>query len=113
MFRLLQANKELERLFIRHTYMHKGELTVSGKGSISIPLTGRPHEVFVRFKHEHHHPTPCDHHEHDLLSGRITSVDEDMNEHHRLGHEHHDRQFFISIEWDVSAIREVAWHVIY
>lgn len=92
--------------------MQKGELTVSGKGSASIPLNGRPREVFVQFKHHHVH-VPCDHHDHDKLSGRITSLDEDLKEHHRIGHEHHDRQFFLLIEWEVSAIREVVWHVIY
>jgi hypothetical protein len=98
---------------VSHIGMQTGELTVSGKGSASIPLSGRPREVSVRFKHDHHPFPPCDHHDHDKLSHRITFQDEDPREHRRLNHVHHDRLFFLLIEWDVHDIREVVWVAVY
>lgn len=92
--------------------MQSGELTVTGKGSSLIPLSARPREVLVRFKREHE-PVPCAPHHHDRLEHRIEHEDEDTRDHHRVGHHHHDRLFFLFIEWEVSGLREIEWIVLY
>lgn len=91
--------------------MQSGELTVTGKDSTRILLAGRPREVIVRFKHEHHH-VPCNPHHHDLLEYEVIFVDESPREHHRLGHHHHDRLFYLVIRWEVSGMREIDWIVL-
>lgn len=91
-----------------------GKLTVTGDNSTLIALAGKPHEVFVRFKHEHHEPPPCNpHHHHDELKWKVTWQDEDKHVHQHLGHHHHDRLFFLFIEWRVEGVQEIEWTVIY
>lgn len=96
--------------------MQAGNLTVTEEGSTSIPLAGRPREVVVCFKPQPD-PTPCDphhhHHHKDHLEYRIDHEDEDLKEHHKVGHHHHDRKFFLFIKWRVESVREIDWVVIY
>jgi hypothetical protein len=93
--------------------MQSGELTVSGKNSTHILLSGRPREVFVRFVGVD--PVPCNphHHIHDRLEYEVEVVDEDRKHHHDPGHHHHDRQFFLHIKWEVTGVREIYWIVRY
>lgn len=93
--------------------MQSGELTVTGKGESLIPLSGRPREVIVVFKREHHEPHPCNPHHHDKLEYRVESQDEDLKVHHKINHHHHDRLFFLLIKWEVEGIREIEWIVLY
>lgn len=92
--------------------MQSGELTVTGKGSSLIPLSGRPREVIVHFKREHE-PVPCNPHHHDRLEHKIEFEDEDQRSHHKVNHHHHGRLFFLFIEWEVSGFREIEWIVLY
>lgn len=95
--------------------MQSGELTVTGEGKTEIILRGQPREVVVQFKNDHN-PVPCDphhNHRHDHLHAHVRHEDEDMREHHKPGHHHHDRQFFLFIEWKVSGVREIDWFVFY
>jgi hypothetical protein len=92
--------------------MHSGALTVTGENSTRILLSGRPREVSVRFRHEKE-PHPCNPHHHDHLDWEIIHVDEDQHEHRKVIHHHHDRQFFLYIEWEVFGVREIDWFVIY
>jgi hypothetical protein len=92
--------------------MQSGQLTVTSEGSTSILLTGRPREVFVRFKREPD-PVPCNPHHHDNLHYRIKFEDEDPHVHAKLGHRHHDRLFYLVVEWRVEGLREIEWCVIY
>lgn len=92
--------------------MQFGELTVTGDNSTNILLSGWPREVIVRFKHNHHH-VPCNPNHHDHLSYHIKSEDEPQHVHQRVNHHHHDRQYFLIIEWKVSGIREIDWIVMY
>lgn len=96
--------------------MQAGHLTVTGEGSTSIPLSGRPRDVLVRFKPAPD-PTPCNpfdhHHDKDHLSHRIDHEDEDKKNHHKPGHHHHDRKFFLLIKWRVGQVREIDWVVVY
>jgi hypothetical protein len=93
--------------------MANGTLTVTGDNSTLIALSGRPREVIVVFKHDHE-PPPCDpHHHKDKLEWKVTFEDEDPHVHHHLGHHHHDRLWFLFIEWKVSGVREIEWIVLY
>jgi len=103
--------------------MQTGELTVTGNNFTSILLRGKPREVFVRFKGEvfgrdehhehHHHHHPCNPVHKDHLEFEIVSDDETSLEHSRLLHHHHDRQFYLLIEWQVEGVREIDWIVIF
>jgi len=90
--------------------MQSGELTVTGRNSTRIPLTGWPRQVIVRFKHEIV-PVPCNPHHRDELEYEVIGIDENMRDHHKPGHHHHDRQYFLVIRWEVSGIREIEWIV--
>ena len=95
--------------------MQSGELTVTGEGKTIIVLRGRPREAVATFKPDHG-PVPCDphpHHHHDELKIKIEHEDENMREHHKPGHHHRERQFFLVIEWKVSSVREIDWFVFY
>jgi len=95
--------------------MQAGNLTVTGEGSTSFPLAGRPREVVVCFKPEQD-PTPCNphhHHHKDHLHHRIDHEDEDQRGHKKIGHHHHNRKFFLLITWRVESVREIEWFVIY
>ena len=92
--------------------MQSGQLTVTSDGSTTILLTGRPREVVVRFKHEKE-PVPCNPHHHDQLHYRIKSEDENPHVHNKLGHHHHDRLFYLVIEWKVEGLREIDWIVLF
>ena len=92
--------------------MQSGTLTVTGKNSTIIPLSGRPRETEVHFKHEHN-PVPCNPHHHDHLEWKVIFEDEDAKSHHKVNHHHHDRLFFLMIEWDVSGLREIDYIVLY
>lgn len=92
--------------------MQTGQLVVTGTDFTSIVLSGRPREVFVRFKAEQHH-VPCNPHHKDHLAYEIVVEDEDLHEHSKLEHRHHDRKFFLLIEWEVQSVREIDWIVIY
>ena len=95
--------------------MSSGEITVTGKGDVQIPLLGRPRHVEVHFVNDpawipcnHHH-----HHKHDKLNYFVDSVDEDPRHHHDPVHQHRDREYVLVIEWQVEGIREIHWHVTY
>ena len=93
--------------------MQTGTLTVTGEGKTELPLRGWPREVIVFFKPDHD-PVPCNHHHHhDHLSYRIEHEDEDLREHHKVGHHHHDRKYFLEIKWRVEGVREIEWIVFY
>lgn len=93
--------------------MQSGELTVTGKSSTRILLTGYPHRVTVRFIETD--PVPCNphHHHYDHLHYEIEKLDEDPRHHHDPGHNHHDRQFYLVINWEVAGVREIYWSVHY
>jgi hypothetical protein len=102
--------------------MQTGQLTVTGNNFTSILLSGRPREVFVRFKgngpdehheHHHHHPHPCNPVHKDKLEWEIKGVDETALQHSRFLHHHHDRQYYLIIRWEVESVREIDWIVIY
>lgn len=101
--------------------MQSGQLTVTGDNFTSILLSGRPRDVFVRFKsdgpfehHEHHHHHhPCNPHHKDKLKWEIKGDDETALEHSRLLHHHHDRQYYLVISWEVESMREIDWVVLY
>jgi hypothetical protein len=91
--------------------MQSGILTVTGEGYTHILLDGFPRHVTVKFVDID--PIPCNphhhHHEKDYLFYEIEKVDEDPKKHHEPGHIHHDRQFFLFIEWEVTGVREIYW----
>lgn len=92
--------------------MQSGTLTVTGENLTRIPLLGRPRHTEVHFTHEKE-PHPCNPHHHDHLEWRIEREDEDPHEHRKMPHHHQERLFFLVIEWEVSGVREIDWHVIY
>lgn len=91
--------------------MQSGELTVTGCNSTRIPIAAWPRQVIVRFKHEHE-IVPCNPHHKDELEFEIIGIDEHLRDHRKPGHHHHDRQFFLVINWEVSGIREIVWFVL-
>jgi hypothetical protein len=90
----------------------QGNLTVSGDNFVRIPLSKYPHHVDVKFVGDQI-PVPCNPHHHDELKYFIETVDEDPRHHHDHPHRHHDREFFLFIEWKVSGVREIHYLVVY
>ena len=81
--------------------MQSGELVVSGKDKIHIPLDGFPSKVDVDFVDECV-IVPCDPHHH---------VDSLEFEVHVSNTHHHG--FVLVISWHVSGVREVKWTAAY
>jgi hypothetical protein len=94
--------------------MQSGVLTVTGEGTTALLLRGWPREVIVTFKPDRD-PVPCEHHHHhhDHLSFEIEHEDEEPHVHNRPGHHHHDRKFYLEINWKVAGLREIVWVVVY
>ena len=80
--------------------MQSGDLIVSGKNSIHIPIDHLPDEVRVFFKDEED-MIPCNPHADSLEYSVHTSEHE---------HKHHHK-FVLIINWSVSGVREIGWHV--
>jgi hypothetical protein len=80
--------------------MQSGELIVTGKDSIHIPLERLPAEVKVRFK-DVYDIVPCNPHNVDTLEFEVHST----NTHHH--------RFVLIIRWDVSGVREIVWESFY
>jgi hypothetical protein len=80
--------------------MQSGELVVTGKNSIRIPLERMPTEVKVHFKDEVE-MVPCNPHDVDWLEYEI-----------HLSNVHHTGRVLF-IKWSVSGVREIAWHASY
>lgn len=80
--------------------MQSGELIVTGNNSIVIPLHRLiyPSEVRVHFKDEIS-AVPCNPASADVLEFEVTA--------NSLG------AFFLNINWSVSGVREIKWHVAY
>lgn len=80
--------------------MQSGELIVTGKDSIHIPLDRLPSEVKVHFKDEYE-LAPCNPHNADWLEYAVHSSITS-----RSG-------YVLIIKWDVSGVREIKWHAAY
>jgi hypothetical protein len=80
--------------------MQAGELIVTGKNSIHIPLDRLPAEIKVHFKDEVE-PVPCNPHNVDYLEYEV----------HSSNHHHHG--FVLVIKWSVSGVREIVWTALY
>jgi len=81
--------------------MLSGEIVVVGKNSLSIPLERMPAEVKVHFK-DALELVPCNPHHTDTLEYSV----------HRTNNSHHYKYALI-INWLVSGVREIEWHVLY
>lgn len=77
--------------------MQSGELTVTGKDSFHIKLTGTPAEIKIDFKDEVD-LAPCNPHNIDSLEFNI---------------HHHKNKFVLIIQWSVTGVREIKWKVTY
>lgn len=91
--------------------LQQGDLTVSGDSFIRIVLPKRPRHVNAYFI-GHADSTTCSPH-HDKLKFFVEVVDEDIRHHYDPIHYHHDREFFLFIEWNVSGVRDIHWIVSY
>ena len=80
--------------------MQQGELFVSGKNSIRIPLEKFPSEVKCHFKHEAQ-IVPCNPGEVDYLEYEVHCSNTV-----RSG-------YILLIKWKVSAVREVVYRIFY
>ena len=80
--------------------MQAGELIVTGKDKAIIPLHGYPREVNCHFKHGLD-MVPCNPHHNDELEYEV-----------HTSHHHHGG-FVLIIQWHVSGVREITWHVHY
>lgn len=89
--------------------MVSGEITVTGKNHIELELAGRPHHVEVFFKDDNV-VVPCNPTHFDELEWFIRErEDHEMHMHPKF----RSRKFFLEISWNVSASREIVWHVKY
>jgi len=81
--------------------MQQGELIVTGTNSIEIPLHRLiyPGEVHVHFKDNGLEPVPCD-------PGNVDTLEYEIRN-NSLG------IFILVINWSVSSVREIKWHVSY
>lgn len=80
--------------------MQSGELIITGKNRISIPLNGFPSEVRAHFKDELE-IVPCNPHQADTLEYEVH-----VSNTVRGG-------FVLLITWNVTGVREIKWHVAY
>lgn len=80
--------------------MQSGELIVTGKGFLNIPLDRLPAETKAWFKDEESH-VPCNPHTDSL----------EYSVHHSNTHHHH--KFVLIIKWNVSGHREIRWEAFY
>lgn len=80
--------------------MQSGELIITGKSRIIIPLNGFPSEVRAHFKDELE-MVPCNPHHADRLEYEVL-----VSNMHRGG-------FALLIKWEVTGVREIKWHVAY
>jgi hypothetical protein len=94
------------------TMQSSGEITVTGRGQTFITLKSHPRHINVRFEKEKE-VIPCNPHHHDHLEWHLAYQDEDRRHHHDPVHDHHDRQFLLDIEWQVSGVRTIYWSVLY
>jgi len=78
-----------------------GELIVSGKDQVEIHLSGMPREVKCHFKDLQVCPAPCDIHHVDSLEYQV---------HHSI---RHHSKYVLRINWSVSSVREIVWHIFY
>jgi len=77
--------------------MQSGELIVTEKNNIHIPLDNAPAEVKVHFKDECE-MVPCNPHDVDLLEFFVKNFND---------------KFVLVIRWSVSGVREIKWQVFY
>lgn len=80
--------------------MQSGELIVTGRNLIHIPLDRMPSEVHCHFKDDAE-MVPCNPHEVDWLEYAVHT-----NNTVRSG-------LVLIIKWGVSGVREIKWHVSY
>lgn len=80
--------------------MQQGELIITGKSRISIPLHGFPSEVRAHFKDELE-LNPCNPHHFDELEYEVQASNTVRG------------GFILLITWNVSSVREIKWHVAY
>jgi hypothetical protein len=81
--------------------MQSGELIVTGKNNILIPLhrPAFPSEVRVRFIDDGPEAAPCDPGNSDTLEFEVRPNSVGV--------------FILFISWSVSSVREIKWHVAY
>ena len=80
--------------------MQSGELIVIGNNSISIPLSKMPSEVKAHFKDELNF-VPCNPHNADYIEYEVQVSFKTKG------------GFVLVINWNVSGVREIAWHAYY
>lgn len=80
--------------------MQSGELIVTGNDVATIVLRDAPAEVQVDFKHEET-IVPCDPHTSDTLEFEVRKS-------HNVA-----SGYVLIIQWNVSGVREIEWHVAY
>jgi len=78
-----------------------GELIVTGTNSLTITLDSFPSSTKVKFKDEHHEHAPCD-------PGNVDYVSCDAHVSNTV-----QSGFVLIIQWSVSSVREIVWHVYY
>lgn len=81
--------------------MQSGELIVIGTNSITIPLDSFPSNFHVKFKDEKHEPAPCDPGDVDFVTCTVHASNTVLS------------GFVLIINWGVSSVREIIWHVYY
>lgn len=98
-----------------------GELTVTGRDSVTIPLhrDRHPHDIDVHFHGEPHH-IPCDHPHDDFLEWECSQDavwghrvdDQDSDDDDRGGRQPEDHKtYYLTIFWDVAGARVIQWNV--
>jgi hypothetical protein len=80
--------------------MQSGELVVTGKDKVYIPLHKFPSEVHAKFKHDSS-VVPCNPHHADQLEYEIHVSNTVLS------------GFVLLIKWNVTGVREVVWRVSY
>src|SRR5271157_703688 len=100
-----------------------GELTVTGRDSITIPLhrDRHPRDIMVRFHGEPCH-IPCDRRHEDFLEWECSQdaewghrVDDQDSDDDDWGGRDRDpdrhKNYYLTILWDVSGSRDIQWEV--
>lgn len=80
--------------------MQSGELIVTGKDQVVIPLNGFPSQVVVDFKDECD-VVPCNPHHNDQLEWEVSHSNTIPP------------QVILIINWDVTGVREIKWTAYY
>ncbi len=87
----------------KEQFLEAGEVTVSGTGTLDIPLHHHPHHFYAHFVGECSDSVPCN-------PGQIDSITYSVEEHYDMNAVH-KKKYVLHLEYCVSGSRIIAWSI--